>query len=464
MGLAAPYLVAVLLYLSRLDPDRWLGLPPWGVVAGKAVLALVGPLALAVAWLRLQPSRRAIWVFDWIGGGMIAYAAGWLGAIGRDLIAPDRTGRWLLVGGAALWMLSGTAILVLGAVALTRLIQSERSERQRLESLMRFTRQIASLDFQSTLDAAARELYDLLHADACVIFLWNEQEQVLVPVAGVHSEAVYTKDYIERVMSFRCPKGYGLTGVVMETGQPHLSSDVRADPRTASVPGYEADPKSSIVAPLILEGRSTGVVRITRRGLDQFTQEDLDLALSFGGQAALMIEHGRVLQELSTLSMTDALTGLLNARQFHRTLEREAPLAERHEQPLSLVVIDSDSLRQLNDRMGHQTGDLHLKQIARVIRETIRRTDFAARYAGDQFLILLSQTDSEAALQIAERIRLGVERTRTAQEIPNTVSIGVATLPAQASTAEGLITAAMEALSRSKDLGKNRTSLASSRG
>ncbi len=465
VGLAIPYLVTVLLYLSQTYPDQWLPETPWGLVAGKAFLAVAGPVSLALVWRRFQAPRLGIWAYDWVGGWMVAYAMGWIGAIGQDLMdrtSLDPTGRLILVWAAVSWVLVGTALLVSGALTLTGLMNSERSERKRLEALISFTQQITSMDFQTTLDSAVRELYHLLDADACVLYLWNDQDQVLIPVAGIHSESVYTKEYIDRMMAFRCPKGHGLTGAVMESGEPYISSDVSTDPRTTSMPGYGEGHKSSILAPLLLEGRRLGVVRLTRRGINQFTKDDLDLTLSFAGQAALMIEHGRVLQELASLSMTDALTGLFNARQFHRILEREASLAQRHQQPLSLVMIDSDSLKQMNDRLGHQTGDLYLKQIAQVIRETIRRTDFAFRYAGDEFLLILPQTEPEMALTVAERIRQGVERMRLSPVVAGTISLGVATLLIHATTPEGLLAAADDAMYQSKRAGKNRTTLASS--
>lgn len=459
---AIPYAIAVSLYLVNVDDPLRLKQVVWEIVIGKAFLAVVGPASLFGVWLRFRPPRRIRWAYDWMGGWMVAGSIGWLGGIGRDLLDPyriDLTGRIILGYGAGFWVLVGTGLLVYGAVHLTGLIQEERTERQRLEALMRFTHRITNLDFQAILDETVRELYWLLRADACVLFLWSEQEQVLTPVAGQYDPDMYSDDYVARMMAFKCPPGYGLTGTVMVTGEPTICHDVSRDPRTRAVSGYENIDKSSVLAPLILEGRKLGVVRLTRQGLQQFMQDDLNLVMSFAGQAALIIEHGRVLKELSELSITDSLTGLFNARQFHRVLEREVPLAFRHGYPLSLLMMDSDSLKQVNDLMGHQTGDHYLKEIGRVIRETIRKTDFAFRYAGDEFLVLLPMAPAEMAVEVAERIRATVEAIHVAEEVPCTISIGVATLPLHAVDTEGLLAAADEAMYRSKRSGKNRTSL-----
>ncbi|MFZ5823233.1 MAG: diguanylate cyclase [Bacillota bacterium] len=459
---AAPYLLTALLYLGSLDAGVHLAEPPVREILVKVVLALIGPVALGTVWMRVRPARRVRWAYDWIGGWMVTFAMGSFGAIGRDLIdlrQADLVGNLLFGWSGVAWFLSGTVLLVAGAVHFTLQIQEERSERQRLEALMRFTRHITSLEFQTTLDETVRELYRLLRADACVLLLWSDEEQMLVPAASQHSPEIYTQEYVDRMMAFKCPLGYGLTGSVMASGEPYICHDVYGDTRSMSVPGYETAEKSSLLAPLIVEGRKLGVVRLTRRGLHQFSQDDLDLAMSFVGQAALLIEHGRVLKELSEISITDSLTGLFNARHFHGVLEREVQLAVRHDRPLSLLMIDSDSLKLVNDRLGHQTGNDYLKRIGRAIKDTIRSTDVAFRYAGDEFLVLLPVTGAEMARDVAERIRLMVEASDLDYEVNCTVSIGVATLPAHAADPEGLLSAADEAMYRSKRAGKNRTSV-----
>ncbi|MFZ5814176.1 MAG: sensor domain-containing diguanylate cyclase [Bacillota bacterium] len=457
-----PYLVAFGLYLANLTPEMYAPTVLWEAVFAKLFLAVAGPAALFAAWVYYKPNRKVRWAYDWIGGWMVSYAMGWLSAIGRDLLDPyriDLAGRWIIGWSGVVWVLAGTALLVAGAVHFTQLIHTERSERQRLEALMRFTHRITSLDLQTTLDETVRELHRLLGADACVLYLWNEAEQVLIPVAGIHSSEIYADEYVRKMMAFKCPPGFGLTGAVFERGEPYICHDVTADPRSRSVPGFERAEKSSILAPLILEGRKLGVVRLTRQGIHEFTQDDLDLALSFTGQATLLIEHGRVLQELSELSITDSLTGLYNARQFHRVLDREVQMALRHDTSLSLLMIDSDSLKLVNDRLGHQMGDHYLREIARVVKAETRKTDFAFRYAGDEFLIILPMTDVQWALEVAERIRTAVAEIDLGQEVPCTISLGVANFPVNALDGEGLLGAADEAMYLSKRSGKNRTSL-----
>lgn len=262
-------------------------------------------------------------------------------------------------------------------------------------------------------------------------------------------------------MSFKCPIGFGLTGWTMETGKPTIVGDVTADPRSQGVPGWEADEKSTMLAPIQVEGHRLGVIRITRRGLHQFSRDDLDLAMSFSTQAALVIEHGRVVKELQDLAITDSLTGLYNGRYFHTVLAAEVHRAKRHETPLSLVMMDSDSLKQVNDMLGHQAGDEYLRRIGQVLRDNIRLSDFAFRYAGDEFILLLPNTRANEALVVAERIRSAVAEQELGVNVASTISIGVAVIPVHADGGEGLLSAADRAMYESKRSGKNRVTLAS---
>lgn len=428
------------------------------------ILPVVGaPLGLWLVWRYSKPVRRVVWVYDWLGGGLLCIAAAWLGHIVLGLLQVDGPESHLHLMTTIVtitWSSVGVVLLIAGTANLSAELRSERQERQRLESLMEFTRRITSLDYQTTLNETVRHLQLLLRADAVVLFLWEEVQQSLVAVAGYHDRRVYTEDYVQRMMSFKCPKGFGVTGWVMESGEPYIAGDVRGDPRSQAVPGYGQGEKSSLLAPLQVEGRRLGVVRLTRKGLNQFSQDDLDLVLSFAAQASMVLEYGRIVKELSELSITDPLTDLFNARHFHQVLEVEVRRARRYEQPLSLIMTDSDSLKKVNDLLGHQRGDEHLRTIARVLKATVRVTDYAFRYAGDEFLVLLPNTPPAEVLRVAERIRRQIEEKEVAEGVTGTVSIGVAALPDHAVEAESLLAAADWAMYESKRAGKNRVTLA----
>jgi len=159
--------------------------------------------------------------------------------------------------------------------------------------------------------------------------------------------------------------------------------------------------------------------------------------------------------EFEQLSVTDPLTGLLNRRYMDERLMEEIKRSNRHGYPMSLVMLDVDSFKSYNDQYGHPAGDLALKIVGHVIRETLRGADVAARYGGEEFAILLPQTTNEEAGTIAERIRRNIE----AADFPHrtvTASIGIASCSAELCSATNIVSAADKALYSAKHGGRNR--------
>jgi len=459
----ALYVLATTLYLLKASPEIWAPeVSRLRVIMGLLLIMLTST-GLLFVWHVSKPTRRIVWVYDWLGGGLVALSVVWAGTTVDEFLVFARLGglgRFLFPVSTSLWGALGIILVLAGTAYFSDELRSERQERHRLEALMDFTRKITSLDYQGILDEAVAHLQHLLKADSCVLFLWDEEGQVLVPAADVHDMSLYSQEYVSRMMAFKCPLGFGLTGWVMETGQPFISGDVMADPRSQGIPGWKVDEKSSLLAPIQVEGRRLGVVRLTRRGLHMFTHDDLDLAMSFAGQAALVIEHGRIVKELSDLSITDGLTGLFNARHFHTVLDVEARRSGRYGQTLSLIMTDSDSLKRVNDVLGHQKGDEHLKGIGLALKASVRATDYAFRYAGDEFLLLLPNTGPEEALVVGERVRRKIEIQDLGEGFHATVSVGVAAMPHHAADGEALLAAADAAMYESKRAGKNRTTMA----
>jgi diguanylate cyclase (GGDEF)-like protein len=168
--------------------------------------------------------------------------------------------------------------------------------------------------------------------------------------------------------------------------------------------------------------------------------------------------------QLIELSTTDGLTGLLNIRGFHQRLQQELARARRSRQPLSLVIVDLDGLKRINDRHGHEVGDRALRAVAQTMRDTLRLSDIAARVGGDEFTLLAPNTSEAAAVTLAERIRLRtVEAESQLALLAASISLGVVTFdPAQNNSADAaaLMRAADEALYEAKRGGGNRVSAA----
>jgi two-component system cell cycle response regulator len=169
---------------------------------------------------------------------------------------------------------------------------------------------------------------------------------------------------------------------------------------------------------------------------------------------------GRQADRLIELSTTDGLTGLLNARGFYRQLHHELARAGRSRQPLSIVALDLDGLKRINDRQGHEAGDRALRAVAETMRETLRTTDIGARVGGDEFTVLAPNTNAAAALTLAERIRTRAADPRSPLALlAATVSLGVVTFDPSKDTATdaaALMRTADDALYDAKRGGGNR--------
>jgi diguanylate cyclase (GGDEF)-like protein len=157
-------------------------------------------------------------------------------------------------------------------------------------------------------------------------------------------------------------------------------------------------------------------------------------------------------------ALTDGLTGCYNRRSFELQLERDLHLATRMRQPLSLIMLDLDNFKHINDKAGHGTGDAALRTVAESLRAELRAVDSAARFGGDEFAIILPQADTEGALLVAERLRKRIEETMIPGYGLGTASFGLATFPNHASSRDLLVVAADRALYDSKNNGRNRVS------
>jgi diguanylate cyclase (GGDEF)-like protein len=158
-------------------------------------------------------------------------------------------------------------------------------------------------------------------------------------------------------------------------------------------------------------------------------------------------------------ALTDGLTGCYNRRSFELQLERDLHLATRMRQPLSLIMLDLDNFKHINDQAGHDAGDMALRMLADSLRSELRAVDTAARFGGDEFVIILPQANSEGALLVAERLRNRMSEIVVPHFGQVTASLGVATFPLHASSRDTLVVAADRALYNSKNCGRNRVSL-----
>jgi diguanylate cyclase (GGDEF)-like protein len=230
------------------------------------------------------------------------------------------------------------------------------------------------------------------------------------------------------------------------------SRDVRF---TASV--SEADgAKSAIAVPMVSSDRVSGLIYIERKG-ETRALSDIDARFYkiMAGTAANALHNAQLFEETERRARTDFLTGLPNHRAFQATLLSELARAQRHDHPLTLLMIDLDHMKAVNDRHGHPTGDLVLRTLAETIRSTCRDADFAARYGGEEFGVILPETSLAGAVQAAERIRERISAVDFPKVGRVTASVGIANFPANAIDKEGLIRIADQALYVAKNRGRD---------
>jgi diguanylate cyclase (GGDEF)-like protein len=237
------------------------------------------------------------------------------------------------------------------------------------------------------------------------------------------------------------------------------------DPVSPSRPVEPAAP-TAIAVPLIRGDRTMGVLALYGRSIPEpFVQDDVATLGSFAAQASVAVENVLLHKEAQRLSITDGLTGVWNRRYLQLTLTKEIERAQRFGRPLSVLMMDIDHFKLVNDAHGHQVGDEVLVELTRRTMSTIRgQIDSLARYGGEEFIVVLPETPSDGAKVVADKI-LAVIRHRPFVEdegagVPLTVSIGVAAFPEDGSTADELVRAADLAMYRAKEAGRDRVEIA----
>ncbi|SCG43836.1 GGDEF domain-containing protein [Micromonospora inositola] len=311
---------------------------------------------------------------------------------------------------------------------------------------------------------------------------------VLVGQCAEGLEGRWAADDPTDAATLRVPVGVGVVGAVIATGEPLRG---RWEPATAAtgeplcetyiaVPfaapgaaelGGRGDPDRPGHPPAggdgdggAAGGGTLGVLALyDRLGADEFDDDDLETLRTFAGHAAVAVDNVRVHEEAQRLSLTDPLTGLWNYRYLRESIRREVERANRFGRMLSVLALDLDRFKDVNDTWGHAAGDAVLVEFARRVRGEIREVDLAFRHGGEEFVVLLPETDARGAAIVAERLGAVVRGSPVPVDghsgepvlVPVTVSIGIAVYPDHAATGQHVLDAADDALYAAKAAGRD---------
>ncbi len=214
---------------------------------------------------------------------------------------------------------------------------------------------------------------------------------------------------------------------------------------------------STIAIPIMIQGEIEAIICLEAEQSESETSSTrthfFEAIASTAGNA---LRNVQMFEEMKHLARTDFLTALPNHRFFQSTLSRELSRAQRHNHALSLLIVDLDFLKKVNDRFGHPAGDTVIRGVAKTIQSTCREIDFAARYGGEEFVVILPETNLDGAILVAERVRTSIEATDVGVVGQVTASVGIANYPANAASKEDLIRVADQALYVAKDGGRNQ--------
>jgi diguanylate cyclase (GGDEF)-like protein len=353
---------------------------------------------------------------------------------------------------------------VIGVVQVADRYDAQPFEHDDLQALEAIAQEVAPQIDTEMLVQESPMLRDLLarisaavRSQAVSLFLYDASGNRLAFSASRRLEA-------GTIDGFRMSADRGIAGWVARNREPLRLEDASQDPRynrdSESMTKFR--PRAMMCVPVVSRDRLLGVIQVMNR-LDGKSFDDYEFRLVqiLAEYAAIAIENASLYKQAQVAALTDDLTGLGNTRRFNQVLPEQLRLG----QPVSLIVTDFDNFKQVVDRYGHRIGSLTIAQIGKMIGELLRPTDFAARFGGDEFVIVLPATRAEEALDVAERIRQAVEACQhlDGHEVDIsgvTVSIGVAVFPDHAADADGLFHAADAAMYRTKHRGKNGVTLA----
>ncbi|MGA8361922.1 MAG: diguanylate cyclase [Candidatus Dormiibacterota bacterium] len=314
----------------------------------------------------------------------------------------------------------------------------------------------AEHDPQRILAAIAEQLQRVVPVDDLSIYEADHNHHRFVAAFATGRQAA-------EIMADVFSLSVGVNGWAFALGTPQNLGNAGAHPAAAAVPNTPFEHESLLLIPLRAGDHKLGMLNCRRMGLNRFTDEDLETATLFGHTAAMAWHNAQLYQELARRATTDGLTGLYNSRWLREAGELELADSRRRGMPLSVVLVDLDHFKSINDSGGHAAGDAVLQRVATELRRITRAGDAAVRLGGEEFILVLRDAESSGAERVAGDLR------RALRDVPIpaactgidhvTASIGIASFPEQGSRLEDLVRAADIAMYQAKRGGRDQVKL-----
>ena len=304
----------------------------------------------------------------------------------------------------------------------------------------------SSLQLDQVLRTIMQKVEEFLHPDTWSLLLMDEAKQELYFEIATGEASAALKD-------IRIKLGQGIAGWVAQTGEVVIVPDTSKDSRFFSKVDEKTkmETRSIVAVPVRFRDRALGVIELINCvGPDGFGERDLALLEVLADFAAIAMENARHVQRIHELTITDDCTTLYNARHLNFVLETEIYRSQRYNYEFSLIFIDLDHFKNINDTYGHLTGTRLLADIGNMVKSSCRLIDFAFRYGGDEFVVLLPQTDKQNAFVVARRLHKRIRESTWLEEtginVRITASVGVASYPADSRDKSKLLSMADEAM------------------
>lgn len=333
--------------------------------------------------------------------------------------------------------------------------QSLEAQVKALKDLIEVAKAVVStLDLDTVLQAILTSAMGFAETPAGSVALYDDEKLELT----LHAHAGLTADFIKKER-WEVRKG-GLTYEVLQAGEILFVEDTGKTPFFKNPVDLKEGIKSLICVPLVVHKRIVGILYLDDFTPRQFDREKMKLLSVLSSFAAMAIYNAQLHNRTKLMAITDSLTGLHNHRYFRQIFSQELTRAKRYKKPLSIIMMDVDDFKKFNDTYGHHSGDLVLTAIGKIITRTLRHIDYAFRYGGEEFIVILPDTRLAGALLVADRLRDLIERdTATAlEDIAGhgvTVSVGVACYPDSGADRDELFNKVDSLLYKAKELGKN---------